>query len=388
MKKVVIYSRELLPYSETFIREQASALRDWHPVLVGEKQVVRGLSLDGIDVHLLQGGGSVTRRWLHQAHRFAGLPYARSVQALRDIGPILAHAHFATNAVDFWPLARAAGLPLLVTLHGYDINIHPEWWEAGHGGWRRRAYPRQLRRLGQEPHVHFIAVSEAIRRRAIAYGIPPERITLRYIGVDTVRFQPDGAPLAQRANRILYVGRLVEKKGAADLIRAYAAVREHVADAQLVVVGDGPLSEDLRRLARQLDAPVEFLGALSSDEVRRQMHLAKVFCLPSIVARNGDAEGLPISILEAQACGLPVLTSARGGVGEGVLDGITGYCFDEHDTATLTEHVLTLLRDDELLTKMGRAGTEHVGKHFDLMRCTALLEQTYAAVASGQHGPS
>ena len=82
---------------------------------------------------------------------------------------------------------------MLVTLHGYDININRGWWEAGYGGPAMRNYPKRLLELASHPRVSFIAVSEAIRRRAISYGIPEEKITVRYIGVDTSKFRAGGA---------------------------------------------------------------------------------------------------------------------------------------------------------------------------------------------------
>jgi glycosyltransferase involved in cell wall biosynthesis len=167
--------------------------------------------------------------------------------------------------------------------------------------------------LAAQDRVHFIAVSEAIRRRAVEYGIPPERISVRYIGIDLSRFRFGGRPLCKRRRRILYVGRMVEKKGGALLLRAYARVRATISDAELVMIGDGPLLGSYAKLADELNVPVSFLGNLPSSEVKQQIDEARVFCLPSITASNGDAEGLAIVILEAQACGVPVVTSARGG---------------------------------------------------------------------------
>src|SRR5690606_12677303 len=124
----------------------------------------------------------------------------------------LVHAHFGIDATDIWPSVKKAGLPMLVTLHGYDINIDREWWEDGHEGLRRRVYPQRLLTMAKDPKVHFIAVSQAIKKRAIEFGITPEKITVSYIGVDTDRFKPAGLPLSERKRRVLFVGRMVEKK--------------------------------------------------------------------------------------------------------------------------------------------------------------------------------
>jgi glycosyltransferase involved in cell wall biosynthesis len=236
--------------------------------------------------------------------------------------------------------------------------------------------------LAREPAVHFIAVSKAIRARAIEYGIPAEKVIVRYIGVDTSVFRPGPIPISERRKRILFVGRLVEKKGTEYLIRAFAQVRNKVIDAELVIAGDGPLRESLVALARSLNIPVDFRGAVSSDEVKQQMHQARVFCLPSIIAGNGDAEGLPIVILEAQASGVPVVTSAKGGVGEAVLHNDTGMVFEEGMVNMLTHHLTVLLNDADLATTFSARARIQVAAQFSLTSCSGTLETTYEEIAA------
>jgi len=313
MKKVIIFRNDLLLRSETFIKEQARFLHHWKPVLVGYDQVKDGLDPGSLEVKIIPGAAAKTfGRYALRLRQMLGRPHQPTVEALRTIEAQLVHAHFGTDATDVWPSVKALGLPMVVTLHGYDINIHRQWWESGHGGIHRRAYPRRLLKMGQEPAVHFIAVSHAIKRRAIQYGISEDKITVCYIGVDTERFKPGGLPLDQRGKRILFVGRMVEKKAPLLLIRAFAEVLKQVPDAELAMIGDGPLLQQAIQLAGALDVHVEFMGAQGSDVVLQQLQLASVFCLPSIMAENGDAEGLPISIFEAVSCGVPVVTSARG----------------------------------------------------------------------------
>ena len=126
---------------------------------------------------------------------------------------------------------------------------------------------------------------------------------------------------------------MVEKKGANILIEAFARVRKQIENAELVMVGDGPLLAEFKQLAQQLRVPVTFTGTLSSDQVKQQIDEARVFCLPSVTATNGDAEGFGLVLLEAQACGVPVVTSARGGATEGIKDGVTGCAFPESAAA-------------------------------------------------------
>jgi glycosyltransferase involved in cell wall biosynthesis len=126
-----------------------------------------------------------------------------------------------------------------------------------------------------------------------------------------------------------------------------------------------------------MKVPVSFLGSLSSQQIKEELQQTRVFCSPSVTAENGDAEGLPIVILEAQACAIPVVTSARGGVREGIIDGVTGLAFKEGDVACLSNHLLRLLQDGKTAAAMGNAGRHNMEEKFDLGRCTESLERLY-----------
>lgn len=380
MRKVVVFRSVLLPRSEVFVQEQVQFLTNWKPLLVGYRWIKDGLDLQGLGATTIPGSSPKTvGRYALRLCQLLERPHPPTVATLRDTGAKLVHAHFGTDATDIWPSVRAAGLPMVVTLHGYDINIRREWWEAGKGGVLRRFYPRRLLTMAHEPAVYFIAVSHAIRCRAIEYGIPEDKITVSYIGVDTERFKPGGLPIDQRRKRILFVGRMVEKKAPLLLIRGYAEVRKQVPEAQLVMIGDGPLLKDAKRLARTLDVPVEFHGAQDSYAVQAQLHLARVLCLPSVTAENGDAEGFGLVILEAQASGVPVVTSAQGGAFEGVLDGHTGHAFNEYDMDAMVQGLLVYMRTDDRLVASSAAAAQHAQTTFDLRVCSRQLERIYDA---------
>lgn len=351
-RRVAVYRSHLLSISETFIRDQVAALHAWRPVLVGRREVENGLQTPGTPRRIVPESPN---RLLNAWRFWSRLPDPSLVACLKGLEVHLVHAHFGTDATDVWPSVKAAGLPMVVTLHGYDINIDRRWWESGAGGLRRRVYPRRLLDMARDPSVRFIAVSEAIRSRAMTYGIPADKVALAYIGVDTKHFRPGGLPLDERRKRILYVGRMVEKKAPLSMVRAFATVCSEVPEAELVMIGDGLLLAPAKELAARLGAQVSFLGARPSQDVLAQLHEARVFCLPSVTAANGDAEGLPISVLEALACGVPVVTSAQGAVNEAVADGESGLCVREHDLDGLAQALVRLLRDDDLSLRLSAA---------------------------------
>jgi glycosyltransferase involved in cell wall biosynthesis len=381
-KTVLVYRNELLPLSETFIKEQVLALRDWRAVLVGRKRLNQ-LPLDNLDIRVIgPASPGFQDRLLWKAHKLVGsvpLPAKRMLEAEQ---PSLLHAHFGVDALDAWPLARALRLPMLVTLHGYDINVYREWWEAGKGGDRMRSYPKRLLHMSQQPGVSFIAVSNAIRLRAIEFGIPATKIAVSYIGIDTSRFAPGPIPIVQRARRVLFVARLVEKKGCQYLIEAMSAVQNEIPDASLIVIGDGPLRQSLEHLAQNLGVRAEFLGSLSSERVHQELNAARALCLPSITAKSGDAEGFGLVLLEAQASGVPAVTSARGGASEGIRDGTTGFSFAEGDVRTLSEKLIILLKNNDTLARMADEASRYAKEQFSLARCARHLESLYEATAT------
>lgn len=386
MSQVLIFRSDLLPLSETFIRQQVVGLRDWQATLVGYGRVCQGLDLSGLAVSVVELPTTLSQRIKWRLFRSTGQFMPAAVRALRDQRPTLIHAHFGLDAVNGWPWLRHLRVPMVVTLHGYDVNVHPAWWEAGYGGDYGKdmiRYPARLRALALDPSVSFIAVSQAIKQRAIdAYGVPAAKINVLHIGVDNIAFAPQPMPVGARAPRVLFVGRLVEKKAPGVLIRAMQQVQSQVPAAELVLIGDGPLRQASEQLANELKVNVRFLGPQPSSVVRQTMDETRVFCLPSITADNGDAEGFGLVLLEAQACGVPVVTSAVGGRDEGIQHGHTGFAFAEGDHDALARHLKTLLTDDALATRLGRQATQFVADHFSLSQCTRALEDHYTSIAA------
>jgi len=383
-RRVAVYRSPVLPISETFIRDQLAAMRRWHPVLLGDTLVAPHPPLGDLELaiaHRDTPAGRFARRTCRVAE-WLGAGSPRKLALLRRIAPQLLHAHFGTDAVHVWPLARRLGVPMVATLHGYDIHTHEQWWRDGRGGRMMRDYPQRLRAMGADPRVHFVAVSTAVRERAIAFGLPAQRVLVRYIGVDTRRFAPAAPPVSQRAPRVLFVGRMVEKKGARYLLQAAASLRERVPDLRVVLIGEGPQRAELTALAAELGVQADFMGHQPHEEVRRQLESARLLCLPSVTATNGDSEGLGIVLLEAQACGVPVVTSAHTGA-EAIIDQVTGFAVEQRDAAALAVALQALLADDARADAMSQAAVRWVRERYDLATCTEGLEAMYDELLAG-----
>jgi len=362
---VVIFRSAVFNASERFIQDQAAALTRWRPLVVGlerkgevvprlrEAIVAKGVS-ERVAFHLRGRGGRIEAE-------------------LRAACPALIHAHFGTDGLLVLPLAQALGVPLITSLRGYDVTRSDgALLRSGRPIWIRYALgKKRLQRDG----ALFLAVSDALRDRAIARGYPEARTFTHYNGVDLDRFQPDATPRELRL--VLHVGRLVEKKGTKVLIEAVAKV----ADAKLIVIGDGPLRTALEQQARELGDRVRFLGELSADEVAQWMRRASALAAPSVTAADGDAEGLPNVVVEAAASGLPVVGTRHSGIPEAIEEGVSGFLVPEGDAGALAARLAELLGSEPLRRGMGVAARRLAERKFSRQLLTARLESIYDEVA-------
>jgi glycosyltransferase involved in cell wall biosynthesis len=381
-KKVIVYRKELLRVTETFIKAQVRSYQRWQAVLFGERIWPGGLSLEGVDSRtLMDGQATLIKRIVAKARQTAGVAPASVMRKFKAENATLMHAHFGHDGILALPYARNLNVPLVVTLHGHDVNVREEFYRSRQHGFWAQNYPAQFAAMVRLRNVHFIAVSKAIRKAAIDFGVPKDRIAVCYTGIDTQQFQPGPKPMRERPRRILFVGRLVEMKGCAYLIEAFQEISRSIPDAELVVIGDGPLRGDLEALAKKLAVRVQFLGAVKQDVVKQHLNEARVFCLPSITASNGNFESFGMVLLEAQASGVPVVTSALGGM-EALADGETGFSFAEKDVGALVRRVCDILGNSDLASRMSEAGPGYVRRHFDVMSCTKKIEELYDDIFS------
>jgi colanic acid/amylovoran biosynthesis glycosyltransferase len=359
MSEILIFKETVLPRSETFILAQMQALRNVSARLIGLEEVPSGLPLPSKPILLSRapGGAAALRAKIYRRSGIAPLFHAKA----RRETPALLHAHFASGGLTAIPLARSLGVPLLVTLHGSDVTVN--WASA-----------ESMRRLGREAAL-FLCVSRFIRERAIAVGLPEEKLRVHYIGVDLGQFQ---APRTDATGAgVLFVGRLVEKKGCVYLLRAMASVQQTYPDCLLTVIGDGPLRGSLESQARELGVTCRFLGAQPPAIVREHLQQTRIFCAPSVTATDGDSEGLGMVFAEAQAMGIPVVSSLHGGIPEVVVHGRTGLLVNERDHEALAAAIVSLSGDASFWKQFRHNARAHIEHSFDLAKQTAELETIY-----------
>ena len=371
--KVVVFSDHLLYPTETFIRAPALAFSEFEPVFAGSRRVP-GLDLPRERTYTISQGDFLgqVREAAFKLFGFAPL----LAKQLRALNPVLMHAHYGTNGLRALPLARRLGIPMIVTFHGSDATAtdlrHKEKTHFGH---RRYLARKEELRKGA---ALFLTDSNFIRRKLLEQGFPEDRVQVQYTGVDTEIFRPASR---KREPIILFVGRLVERKGARFLIRAVAEVQKEWPAAELVLIGDGHLRAGLEKQAKESLRRYRFLGVRRHDEVCEWMNRASVFCAPSVKTPWGEEEAFGMVYAEAMAMELPVVAFDSGGISEVVSHKNTGFLAPERDWRALADYLSILLQDAELRKMFGIAGREQVIRQFDLKHWARVLEAIYARVS-------
>jgi colanic acid/amylovoran biosynthesis glycosyltransferase len=225
----------------------------------------------------------------------------------------------------------------------------------------------------------FLPISERWKQLLIELGCPKDRIMVHHMGIDCTRFafqprrlSPDGVI------RILSIARLVEKKGIEYAIRAVAQLMRDGVALQYSIVGDGPLREKLAALAAECGASIRFLGSQPQDQIRELLNRAHVFLAPSVTAADGDQEGIPVSIMEAMAVGLPVVSTWHSGIPELVTHGVSGWLVPERDIEALTANLRQVASRPDSWATMGAAGRTIVERDYNVSILNARLAQLLA----------
>jgi colanic acid/amylovoran biosynthesis glycosyltransferase len=280
------------------------------------------------------------------------------------------HAHFASHpATAAWIVHRLTGIPFSFTAHANDLFVAPVLLD------RKAADARFV-----------VAISEYNRRVLVQRCPSAHRLEVVHCGVDSERYGWGG--LGRRdPNRAVCVASLLPKKGHMHLIDALALLVERQPGIVLELVGDGPERDRILRRARDLGVAkhVRLLGARSSDDVRAKLAEARVFALPSVRLPSGRMEGIPVALMEAMACGVPVVATRLSGIPELVRDGVTGLLVEPGDSRGLAAAMAAALEDDTLAAVLALRARELVERSFSLTREAQRLGDLFAeSIAQGK----
>ncbi len=356
------------------IYRQIRALRDFDPVVFCQKREnADAFPFERLEV-VPKPATHQLRRWWQKTILGGPIVMYRSealrlASAIERAGSKVLHIYFGHIAAHLLPLMDVLSIPIVVSFHGADAQVD----------------------LGKP--AHLAAVREVLRKaRRVLVRSRSIADRLRALGCDEgkLRLHGAGLPLGEIAFlgrlpppggqwRCVQTCRLIPKKGLRTTLRAFAEFKKDFPQATLTIAGEGPMLGELRALADGLGVgeAVDFAGFLPQESLRGLLARSHLFLHPSEMGADGDQEGIPNSMLEAMAGGLPVAATRHGGIPEAIEEGVSGLLSDEGDAAGLAANMRRLASSPELCERIGRTGSENVRRHFDIEAQTRVLEGIY-----------
>jgi glycosyltransferase involved in cell wall biosynthesis len=309
------------------------------------------------------GGGILSRLKSNPLYYFL-LPFlifsqlVTIIRLLRRNSFDIIHAHWLIPQGLLALLAcRLTGrdIPVVLTSHGGDLYALNGW------------FLNYLKHWVMKQCRHLTVVSEAMRSSVIAMGLSPLKVSLIPMGVDLVgQFKPDRA-IQRNPAELLFVGRLVEKKGVLLLIEAMPLLLHSHPSLRLRIAGDGPLSNQLRQRANALEVEdhCEFLGMVYQEKIPSLLSRATIFIAPFQIAKGGDQEGLGLVLVEAAGCECPIIAGDVPAVHDVINDGVNGLLINPGDSNALVNAVSVLLTDPQRRSRLGSIARKYCLDRFD-----------------------
>lgn len=291
-----------------------------------------------------------------------------SVVTERDIRHL--HAHFATHPTTMaFIIATLTDVSFSFTAHAHDIFVDRTLLREKI---RKAGFIRSISRFNKTFLENLFPRASAGKIHVIHVGIEPER----YRGTESNAESPGAEP------RILCIAAMKPYKGIGFLIEAAGILREENVDFRLEIIGTGPLMKQTEHAvaARGLSDRVRLCGALPQHEVTRKIHASDLFVLPSVIAADGQMEGIPVALMEAMAAGKPVVATSISGIPELVEHEESGLLVDPANARQLANALRRLIADPELRQRFAEKGREKVESEFDLRDVVSTLIPKFDSV--------
>jgi len=360
-----------LPISEVFIYQQLIHLQNYVPIFLSETVENTDLfPLKRLYVLSRLARWSPRRVWNALAFRLLRRrTYFEHI--IRKKKAVLIHAHFGNEGVRMLPIKRRLNIPLITAFYGYDAFRLP----------RQTGWLLAYKELFRDGDI-FLVEGNHMARRLYELGCPVEKVRIWHLGVNLSEFnslERVWAPGKERI-RILFCGRLVEKKGIMYALQAVQHVARGFPDIEFRIIGDGPLRAEVQQYIAKhsMQSYVTLLGYQPHIVYAKELRNSHILLQPSVVARDGDCEGgAPVVLLEAQASGVPVISTLHCDIPEYVIDGVSGFLVPERNVDSLVERLEYLIMHPQLWAQMGKAGREHVEKDYEIRTQVRKLEDIY-----------
>jgi len=283
------------------------------------------------------------------------------------------HAQFGIDALFYIPLKKASKLPLVVSFRGNDIYAFP------------RDNPSVYNPLFNEADL-FLVRSDMMKMDLIKLGCSQEKIIVHHSSVNTSNYHFKKRDLKDKKRiNLLFIGRLVEKKGIFDLLGAMEILSKSSNSFFLTIFGGGLLDGKIRDYISQkgLSNKISLNSHLSHDDLVNELNKHDILVLPSKKASDGDQEGIPVILMEAMASGLLVVSTKHSGIPELIQDNINGFLVDEGDFLKLAEKIKSVVRIEDLI-KIERNALKVIETQFNIDIQSKILEQLYFFIIKKQ----
>ncbi len=365
---VALFCATFLKPEMLHIHRHVVGLRSFRPVVIAQKRE-GDWPVDSIEIIKRSPG-----RWLARASEGrSGHPWQisnaevdRILRVIERENCALLHVFFGNVAVHMLPLLRRCPVPAVISFHGSDVA----------GSMASAGYSEAVAELFGLATV-VPCRSNQLVSRVVRLGCPEAKTCLMRTMLPDLPFTRRDPPVDE-AWQIVQAARLVPKKGFATALHAFAAFGRQYPKATFVIAGDGPMEAELRKLTNELgiNGRVRFAGFVSQDALQNLFSGSHIFLHPSETAA-GDVEGVPNAMLEAMACGLPVVATRHGGIPEAIEHGRNGLLCAERDADGVAAALLRLANDAVLYRTLTQQASASVHEQFAKERQVAAIEEVY-----------
>jgi glycosyltransferase involved in cell wall biosynthesis len=266
----------------------------------------------------------------------------------------VAYVDYATSGVLLMNYFEAHNIPFIVHVHGYDVTSNLN----------DKAYAVELDRLFKKA-TYIITPSKHIARLLVTLGCNTEKIKPIYPITNLNLINEPSWPNRLKSKPIVsFLGRLTEKKNPLALVQAFNIVSKTISEVEFYILGDGPLKGKVNELISHLNLndKIKVVGLVNRETAFQYLKKSWVYAQHSVTATSGDQEGFPVSLAEAAAHSLPLVSTIHSGIPENIIDGKTGFLVQEYNYETMAEKIIYLIRHPHIAEQMGKAGREHILK--------------------------
>lgn len=378
MKPVVAhYSKIYLSLTKTWIYSQIIHLKRFVPVVITRKK--ENINIFPIDriYSLEEDKDSIGILYNKLFCRSLGYhPYFYSI--LKKEKPALLHSHLGYDGYDMLPLKRKLKIPMVTTFYGVDLSMLPK---------EEPIWEKRYKELFEKGEM-FLVEGNHMKKCLVALDCPVEKIKVQHLGIDLEKIEFMPRRIASDGKvKILVSGSFVEKKGIPFALEAFGRAKQSCKNIELTLIGDStgaPRGESEKKKIKSvierysLEESIRMLGYQPYPVFLEEIKKHHIFLSPSIHSSDGDTEGgAPVSIIEASASGMPILSTYHCDIPEVVIDGKSGFLVPERDVEALAERLEYLIIHQDIWENMGSAGRRHIEKEYNVLTRVERLEEIY-----------